>query len=163
MITNGVWSAYVELGATAYKNGHLDVAEMMLKAAMREKHGRQSDLEGVVITIEALADQFAMLGQYAKAEKLYKRARTYYLRKQKSDEHACRLLYKLTEVFISSDRFAMARRTFAQAYLLAKKTRDVSLEEHKQYLSKVLRLWKRKGRVIEAMSVHAELENLNAR
>ena len=163
MSSCAVWTTYIELGATAYQSGDFDIAEMMMKAAIGEAPRQKESLEEFLTALETVADQLARQRQFAKAERLYKRIKTLRTKTKADDNpHICRLLYKLVELNIVDNRHASARRAFAQAYLVTKKSTSVSVNEHANYLARLTTLWTDKLRAEEAAAVYRELMNIRS-
>lgn len=158
-----VWSTYLELGAQAYKTGHSEIADMMLKAALQELPSQQDKLDEALYALENIADQLVVQKSYVKAEKLYKRLKSLVGKKHPPDSsHICRLLYKLAELYILDNRFAVAKRAFAHAYLLTKKSNSVKPSEHVEYLSRLTDRWNERARTEEASRVYNELLAIRA-
>lgn len=155
MINQFVWDTYIELGANAFSTGNYEVAEAMIRAAVKEARRTEQPYGSVAAAVENLGEVFKNQGRYEKAERLYKRALSMHEgRLGSSSAHSCRILFKMAELSLLREKTSAAERYYERAFKIAEKC---SLDDLRHVIDFPLRLaglWNERGRHQDAVQAY---------
>src|SRR5262245_59984914 len=116
MDTNAIWNTYIELGEKAYHHGQYDVAESMLRAAIKEAPKLRKEKIPLATVLENLAEVFCQQKRYSKCERQFKRTLSLYLRENKNENpDVCRILYKMAYLYLLQKKFSLTDLWFRRA------------------------------------------------
>jgi Tfp pilus assembly protein PilF len=160
MSSSLIWNNYIELGATAFQTGHLEIAETMLRQAAKDGHKLNKGYPAIPTVLENLAVVFCQQERFAKAERVFKRAISMHQNKQGNNADVCRILYKLAELYMIQGRLSLAERTTEEGLEVARSLpRRDKLMEGAQ-LIRLANLWNEKGKHDEAIRIYKEVMQL---
>lgn len=153
-----IWNNYLEVGETAYRCGKYDIAERMLRAAVKTAPQIKDNHGPLSTVLETLADTLAQTHRYAKAELLYKRAIAIQQKHGGKPDNAdvCRMLYKISMLHLVQNRFVLGKRWFGKALNRAKRCSQLPHQTHINYLLRIAWLLNQKGRTDDAIRVYNE-------
>ncbi|MGH9554037.1 MAG: tetratricopeptide repeat protein, partial [Terriglobales bacterium] len=146
-----VWDTYVELGDAAYRNGHADVALMMLKAALKEANHPAEDDDRLCDVLFRMAYVYHQQKRYKKSEVLLKRSlETAEHDIGKSDMDLCPILDLLAESAAAEGRLEKAERYYKRSLAIARRAHGRKDGRTARWLLNLMALYKSFGRLPEA-------------
>ncbi|HEY9787288.1 MAG TPA: tetratricopeptide repeat protein [Candidatus Obscuribacterales bacterium] len=142
MDTNAIWKTYIELGEKAYRHGQYDIAESMLRAAIKEGPKLRKEPIPLAPVLENLAEIFCQQKRYIKSERQYKRTLELYMREGKEDNpNVCRILYKVAHLHLIQKKLSLAELWYERALEAGKRCKDLDPQQHAQWILKLVKLW----------------------
>lgn len=158
MDTNAIWNTYIELGEKAYHHGQYDVAESMLRAAIKEAPKLRKERIPLATVLENLAEVFCQQKRYAKCERQFKRTLDLYIREGKEDNPSvCRVLYKIAHLYLLQEKFSLADLWYERALETSKNCSSLDPQQHAQWILKMVKLWHEYGMHDVALKAYQEV------
>lgn len=153
-----VWTTYIELGETAFNHGQYQIAETMLRAALKETPRSQKGVGTLGAMLENLAEIFCKQERYAKAERLYKRAIAVQEKEcGKNCAAAVRLLYKMAILYAMQKRHSLSERWLRKAMEAGRESRDIDNAQQAQLVLKLVQLWHAQGQQELALRAYQDV------
>lgn len=161
LVYDSVWETYVELSDNAYRNGHHDLAGMMLKAALKE--AKQLDNDSC-----SLGDLLVHLGRVYREQKRYKKAEVFLKRAIETFENAngkndlslCQPLDNLTQVYLLDMNRELAARTMKRHLEIMQKAFGATNRRLRPYLAQLADLHRAMGQEDKAAQYETMLKKL---
>ncbi len=151
-----VWKQYIELADSAYGLGKFDVGDKMLRAAAKDCTDDAEMCLVLAQCFERLRKGRAVESDYARSERLLRKAIDIYGRI--SDEFAtaqiARLLIELAVLAAENNKHEVALRYFGKSLIVGKRSKAFLPEEHLGEMCHLHGLWTKKGRHEEALIVY---------
>lgn len=137
-IHDAVWNTYIELGSTAYEQGHFEMADLMLEAALEEAQRLGHKDSPLASVFNKLAYIYYQQNNYKKAEAVYKQALTMYERVLgEEDPHYNNILVNLAELYFSQKKYNLAAPLYERSLALDEQRLG---PEHKKLERRLLKL-----------------------
>lgn len=133
------WKQYLFKGALAYHKQEFRLAQPLLRQSPEEKldHSVTSSKETLPVVLENLALVLLDQGKFGRAESVLKRA----LSLVKNRQSACRLTYKLAQLYLLQGKFSLAERFTAGAITLGEACPIRNPEMEALQLTKLAKIW----------------------
>lgn len=153
-----VWKTYIELGETAYHHGQYQIAETMLRAALKESPRTTRDTRSLAAVLENLAEVFFKQERYPKAERLYKRAMAVHEKEAgKNCAGVLRLLYKMANLYAVQRKHSLAERWFRKALDAGPLCQGMDEVQQAQHILRLVQLWHAQGQQELALMAYQEV------
>lgn len=158
-----IWDTYADLGDAAYRNGHEDVALMMLKAALKEaNHPAEEGIE-LFEALYQLGKVYVQQRRHKKGELLLRRALETAERKiGKTDLRLCPILDSLGEVSTQENRLEKSERFYKRSLAIARRHYGRSDKKTVRGLLNLMSMYRFFNRISEAALYREKAKELDA-
>ncbi len=158
MDTNLIWNTYIEMGEKAFKHGQYDVAESMLRAAIKEAPTLKKGPIPLPQVLENLAEIFCKQKRYLKCERQFKRTLSLYMRDgAENNPDVCRILYKMARLYLLQGKYSLADLWFARGLESGRNCTLLDQDTHAKWILELVRLWHSAGETNTAMKAYQEV------
>ncbi len=158
MDTNMIWNTYIDMGEKAFQHGQYDIAESMLRAAIKEAPALKAGPIPLPQVLENLAEIFCKQGRYLKCERQFKRTLSLYMREgAENNPNVCRVLYKMARLYLLQEKFSLAELWYARALESGKSCDLLDPDTHGKWILELVRLWHNLGQADLAMKAYQEV------
>ncbi len=158
MDTNLIWNTYIEMGEKAFQHGQYEVAESMLRAAIKEAPTLRKGPIPLPQVLENLAEVFCMQQRYLKCERQFKRTLSLYMKDgTENNPNVCRILYKMARLYLLQGKFSLAELWYARALESSKSCNSLDTDMHGKWILELVRLWHSAGETESAMKAYQEV------
>lgn len=116
MIAAAVCNTYIELGVTAYQNGHAEMADRMLDAALEEAQRLSTKKSPTCAVFNKLAHLYYQQNNFEKAEHVYEQALALYEKIYSEEDAALSgMMLNLAELYFSQKKYDKAAALYERA------------------------------------------------
>lgn len=158
MDTNLIWNTYIEMGEKAFRHGQYEVAESMLRAAIKEAPALKKGPIPLPQVLENLAEIFCKQERYLKCERQFKRTLSLYMKDgADNNPNVCRILYKMARLYLLQGKYSLADLWYARALESSKNCTLLDPDTHGKWILELVRLWHDAGETNSAMKAYQEV------
>ncbi len=158
-----VWKQYIELADSAYSAGKFTVGDKMLRAAAQDCAGDPEMCLELAAIYERLSMSQAVQDEFARRERLLKRAINMYERvaDDRSNGQIARLLVDLAVLSAQNNKHQVALRYFGKSLIVRKRSKTLSPEDQLARMIRLRNIWAQKNRHDEALIVYNHCTRLS--
>lgn len=158
MDTNVIWDTYIQMGEKAFRHGQYEVAETMLRAAIKEAPALRKEQIPLPQLLENLAEIFCKQERFLKCERQFKRTLALYMREgADNNPNVCRVLYKMARLYLIQGKFSLGELWYTRALESSKKCDALDPDMHGKWILELVKLWHNAGETTAAMNAYQEV------